>query len=493
MAAKEEEYPLGTPQEHALMCEKHALMPIDVTCEDCEEFICSKCVKEDHKDHDWITISTAATLRTRGLLKAMTKIEEEDIQHIDRKIQKASQQIKENKKRCETEIERMQRHFNAIVEKLERMKQRHEKTLRDRLESKNADVTKVKFSLEEKKRRVLQLAKSLKENSGTMTDIILLKTHRELTKLLSTDVNCIEKSEFSLRYESGDISETVLEFMMGQTFDVGQITVTETNAFQWVYKSIEVLEAMDEDRCLLTDNEMSNVEQVNKSGKKEKQFSVYVGGMCVTDNNEVYVTDWKNNSISRLSPSGSVSPVFSTDPLTPGGICQTMDGGLFVTLGDTETDLFKPNSDSQRLVRHVTLSGDVIREYTFGYGQTKLFTWPRRVTQNGNTDICVINGTSITTSELVILSFSGSLKSVYPEQDQRRECTFTDVVCDSHCNIIVSKLQNSSVHLLSPAGEFMRYLLTEKQINNPFAMSLKKSTLWIGDNQGLVKVFQYKQ
>ena len=82
----EEEYPFGTPQEHVLMCEKHALMPIDITCEDCEEFICSKCVKEDHKDHDWITISTAATLRTRGLLKANTKIEEEDIKQIDEKI-----------------------------------------------------------------------------------------------------------------------------------------------------------------------------------------------------------------------------------------------------------------------------------------------------------------------------------------------------------------------------------------------------------------------
>ena len=34
MAEKEKEYPLGTPQEHTLMCEKHDLMPIDVTCED---------------------------------------------------------------------------------------------------------------------------------------------------------------------------------------------------------------------------------------------------------------------------------------------------------------------------------------------------------------------------------------------------------------------------------------------------------------------------
>lgn len=37
-------------------------MPVDMTCEDCETFICSKCVKEDHKEHCWNTLSTAAKL-----------------------------------------------------------------------------------------------------------------------------------------------------------------------------------------------------------------------------------------------------------------------------------------------------------------------------------------------------------------------------------------------------------------------------------------------
>ena len=59
--------------------------------------IVKNCAK-DHKDHDWITISTAATLRSKGLLKAMTKIEEEDIQQIDEKIQRASEQMDKNKK-----------------------------------------------------------------------------------------------------------------------------------------------------------------------------------------------------------------------------------------------------------------------------------------------------------------------------------------------------------------------------------------------------------
>ena len=120
-----------------------------------------------------------------------------------------------------------------------------------------------------------------------------------------------------------------------------------------------------------------------------------------------------------------------------------------------------------------------------------LFTWPWRVTQNGNTDICVVNWTSDSSGQLVIFFFSGSLKCVYPERDQRNKLNLIDVVCDSYSNIIVSELSNSSVHLLSPDGKFMRYLLTQNQVNDPFAISLKKSTLWIGDYQGLVKVFQY--
>ncbi|XP_078336964.1 uncharacterized protein LOC144626565 [Crassostrea virginica] len=492
MADKEEEFPLGTPQEHALICEKHDLMPIDVTCEDCEEFICSKCAKEDHKDHNWDTVSTAATLRTRGMLKAMTKIEEKDIQQIDEHIQKASHQMEENKKRYESVVLKLQKHYDAMVETLDKIKKKQEKIMRDSLERKNADLSKAKSSLEEKKKKVLQRVKSMKEKGSTMTDIILIKTHRELTKLISTEVDYKRTSEFLWRHEGGDINEAMLESMMGQTFDAEQITVTETDSFQGSEEAIYDLEAINEDRCLLTNTTLQNVIQLSKRGENEEQFSVGVFGMCVTDKNDVYISDWKNMSISRLSPSGSVSLVFSTDPLQPMGICQTMDGGLLVTLGDTVSDPYQPNSDSRRLMRHMALTGDVIHEYEYQEnGQTRLFTTPEKVTQNGNTDICVINTTSKTTVELLILSFSGSLKSVYPKREHRHNSFLRDVVCDSYCNIIVSEALKSSVHLLSSDGEFMRYLLTENQVNSPSSMSLKKSTLWIGDYHGRVQVFHY--
>ena len=83
--------------------------------------------------------------------------------------------------------------------------------------------------------------------------------------------------------------------------------------------------------------------------------------------------------ISCPSPTGSVSTQFRTDSLLPLGICQTLDRDLLVTLIDTDTDIYEPSSHSRRLVRHVTLTGDVIHEYEYKEdGKTRLYTVPFR-------------------------------------------------------------------------------------------------------------------
>ena len=406
MAEKEERCLLETSQEHALMCDKHNLMPI----EDCKQ-----------------------------------------------KVKRLSQQMEENKEICETEVLKLQRHYDAIVEKLLEIKRKHEKTLREGLENRNAEVNKTKSSLEEKK-------------EGTEGD-----------------------SFYLLRYKDGGINEAMLESMMGVIFYAEEV-ITETNSFQWGARGniIKSLEAKDNDTCFLTNHKLPRLEQVNKHGKKENQFSVLAADICVTDNNEIFFTNLFDNSISHLSMLGSVSTVFSTDPMEPCGICPTMNGELLITLKDTGLNHYELNIRSRRLVRHVTLNGDVVREYEYQEdGQTRLFTEPLRVTQNGNTDICVINWTSYTTSELVILSCSGSLNSVYRGRDQTDQFDTSDVVCDSHFNIILNELKKSAIHLLSPEGKFMRYLLTENHVNDPFAMSLKGTQLWVGDFHGFVKVFRY--
>ncbi|XP_062620541.1 uncharacterized protein LOC134282110 [Saccostrea cucullata] len=204
----------------------------------------------------------------------------------------------------------------------------------------------------------------------------------------------------------------------------------------------------------------------------------------------MFISLISEKSISCLSPSGSVFTVISTDPLVPGGICQSVDGGLLVTLIDLESDLYKIVSHSRRLVRHITLTGDVIHEYEYQEdGQTRLFTMPYKVTQNSN--ICVVNRSSDTTGELVILSPSGHIKSVYSGQNLKESLNPSDIVCDSLYNILVSDCNNKQIHLLNPDGEFLKFLLQENEVNSPYSLTLYKSTLWVGYAGGFVKVFQY--
>lgn len=94
---------------------------------------------------------------------------------------------------------------------------------------------------------------------------------------------------------------------------------------------------------------------------------------------------------------------------------------------------YQPYSHSRRLIRHMTLTGDVILEYEYqADGQTRLFTLPYKIIQNYNGDNCVVDKTSDSTSELMILSSFGCVKFFfYRDQTLQKKCIFSNVVCDS--------------------------------------------------------------
>ena len=367
----------------------------------------------------------------------------------------ASQKMEGDKKRCEIEVFRLQEHFNAIVNKLDTIRKKHEKALRDSYNYINGGSI---------------------QNDNAQGSI-------------GDETTDTEMFPYLLRYEAGDINEEALESMMGQTYDAEHITVTETDSFTWSSKSIVVLEAIDEDTCLLSDKDLQSVVQVKKCGKEEIKLAENVNDLCRRDEKTVFAVT-KEKRIFVLLPAVPSVIICNTYPLEPLGICTTINGDLLVTLTEAKSNNYQTNSESRRLVRHVTLAGNVIHEYEYeADGQNRLFTAPYRVIQNGNTDICVINWTSDSTSELVILYFSGSLKSIYKGYSLNEEFFTTNVVCDSHSNIILCNATDSTIQLLSPEGEFMRYLLRENQVKKPTAMSLRNSALWYGDYRGLVKVF----
>lgn len=97
-----------------------------------------------------------------------------------------------------------------------------------------------------------------------MSDYSLLDNLRDFPKLMP-DIDCDigrEKDDYSIRYGSWDISEELLQSIMGQTFDLGDICFTEADSFQYEDKPIHVIEAVNEDRCFAKKCNAGNLELV---------------------------------------------------------------------------------------------------------------------------------------------------------------------------------------------------------------------------------------
>ena len=100
-------------------------------------------------------------------------------------------------------------------------------------------------------------------------------------------------------------------------------------------------------------------------------------------------------------------------------------------------DDYKLRLSSRRLVQRMTLTGKILHMYEFREdGSTRLFTYPWKTAENGNSDICVINSTSDDTGELIVLHRDGRVKATYSGQEGS-QFNPTDIACDSkkknHC------------------------------------------------------------
>lgn len=149
-------------------------------CEDCEEFTCSVCAKSYHRYHDWNTITTAARIKRRELKNTLGKTEEEDVKEMDKKIQWTAKQMEDNQNFCNSEVLKLQKHYDAIISKLNEIKNKLETKLRENLDVKNAEISETKSELEKERKELIDLANFLEENHGTMSDFSLIDNLRDL-------------------------------------------------------------------------------------------------------------------------------------------------------------------------------------------------------------------------------------------------------------------------------------------------------------------------
>ncbi|KAK3106691.1 hypothetical protein FSP39_025305 [Pinctada imbricata] len=167
---------------------------------------------------------------------------------------------------------------------------------------------------------------------------------------------------------------------------------------------------------------------------------------------------------------------------------------MLVTLCSCKTSQI--TSESYGEVYNINNNGGIIKKYINTEGdKDKRFINPCRIVQNINLDLCVVDRVDKEfRSRLVVVSITSKRRFTYTGQPSLKKIfSCKDVTCDNHGRILLTDLHNDAVHLLREDGHFLQYVLTKQSpLCGPRALGLHGDTLWVGCDDGVVRVYKYK-
>ena len=517
-------------QEALKTCDEHEHKELSFFCETCKKFICISCGKTTHHGHDWDLVSSIAKERRIETPNLCRRIKKKHISKCRKSIcgldTILEEKILEDSNKLEEQRKIVINLVNEIVD--EKKKRRNDLA--------NEQIKEIK-GLEKKLDYLDKMTTSLDTNIAAYSDYDVIDMEQQMMKVV-TEVESYDVDVNAVTFVPGELDRGLIEGMIGE-IDNGTTTEgddsasVEGEATKYDDDSARVEGGRnrdDDDRIeeeeTVDDDDTVSIEEIKtwkefhdmiKSIVPISDTQAWVGDNRSTvikllschnviayrrsltsfcdfitlNNGDFIVTSYKNREIRRVTATGEESVLVCTKPLHPTYISKTQTDDMLVILRDGG-DLYKLQPSSRRLVQRMTLTGNVLHTYEFREdGVTRLFTWPQMTAENSNSDICVTNLTSGTTGELIVLHADGRVRFTYHGQEgsEFKFCPFA-VACDSKSRIIVSDGANKCLHLLSPDGTFLRYLMSD-MFGHPTIIALYQDKLWIGFHKGAVKVYKY--
>ncbi|XP_061195777.1 uncharacterized protein LOC133204004 [Saccostrea echinata] len=451
------------------LCHEHNKNFLDMFCEDCKVTLCLSCAKANHKDHNWDSIRNIANRIHDNIESEFKEIRDHHLKALEEDLS-AVHELEEE--------EKLQNQFDLIVQTLSNVKDKLLSCLKNHWTKKKEYLENTKGRIEKQREKISKTMCFIKESN--LSDSNLVEIYIQLQNLLKQEKYEFSNNAFSIRFLPGELEEFSLEKMIGVSKDVDDFKFDIISSFKLEKSQIEQIHSLtentawlyEESRCLLVDQ--------NGTSQDNKQVDCEFGDFTVCSYGNIYFTDLDSKSIRLLTSSGEERLVLETEPLIPTGICWSVVGGLLITLcGDD--DPYNPDSTCRRLVRSITLSGRKVKEIEFDAKNNRLFTFPTRVIQNKNTDICVIDMKECDVGEVHILSSSGVSRFVYRGCGINQKNPFcpSACVCDSEHNIIVTDIYNSLIHIIHSDGELLKIIYMQENLE-PSCMSICKELHGLG-------------
>lgn len=474
-------------QVHVVLCEQHQ-QELDMHCEDCHLDLCLECAKMDHTKHNWSSIKNIARKIRKKCRIGLKKVHNTDLVALEEDLYKLQCTEKRNTELFNREKEKVELQFDKIVDSLSEIKNRILTCVEDKKDINNQYLKQTRKSLEDKSQKAKEIISFIEKNK--VSDPSLVEHYNQVQDLLQRENIYFHENEYSMRYFGEESDTECLDRMMGRIIDVNVFEIEQISNFSVKNTQIDSIHTFKENIAWISKE--TQCLKVDRTGNVERTvlLECQIGDFTVCSNDTIYYTDMDQRCVVFVSSAGEKQTVFDAHPLIPLGICWSTVGGLLVTLCEDD-DAYEPHSSCSRLLKSITLTGKGIKEIEFDEKNNRLFTFPTRVAQNKNTDICVIDMKDTDTGELYILSSDGIRRAIYrgTETDQNPFCPCA-VECDSDYNCIVSDTFNSSLHVLHCTGQLLK-ILRLPDLQELSSVSIIKHTMWIGTSGGDVGVYRY--
>ena len=346
----------------------------------------------------------------------------------------------------------------------------------------------------EEDRKLTIMLKKFQEASLSGLDII-----NYYQKLISKvdEIETIDVSKFCDKhvFEEGVIDHDILLTMLGEMKVIPQSSnkvemvaslqhekrpvysispVSQTEA--WVsYMFAKELKLLSQDgRCI-------------RSVKKETKYSSFIH-----QDGAFHVCCGDQNTILKIDMTGNSSVWMNTSPLRARFIGKALNGNVLISLVDKVSG--SRTDQSKRKVQLVTPSGDLLQSYEYGGDGTPVLTRPARLTQNFNSDVCVVNQYETKKDEwrgdICVFYEDGALKFIYSGHEG--DFNPAGICCDPLCNILCVNYCDCNIHVVSSEGDFLKHLLSrDTYIPLPVTLAQHSGALWIGNHYGEVRVYRY--
>ena len=473
-------------QEALKTCDDHESKELSFFCKTCKKFICITCGQTSHHGHIWDLISSIAKERRVETPKLCRKIKTEKLSACREKL-RSVKIIQRNQEEVRSKLEERRTTIINFVNRI--IDEEKGKCGRLETESKSRNF-------EKNLNYVEKMTTCLDSNIAAYNDFDLLEMEQGmLVALAEVESYNVDITASTLEFVPGKINEDIIRGLIGKIQETEtnvnhSASVCEIKTVNEFKDCIYIIAPISDTQAWVGDKRHAEIKLVSSQSKDIHCMEIPSTYFIALTNGDFVVTYYEDQVIRRVTSAGKESDIMSTKSLYPTFISKAYADDILITLMD-DGDNYKLLPSSRRLVQRMTLTGKVLHTYEFREdGVTRLFTWPSRTTENGNSNICVINHTSDTTGELVVLHGDGRVRATYRGQDS--EFDPRDVACDCNRRIIVSDCKNKSLHLLSPDGTFLRYLLSD-MFDYPEIMALYHSSMWTGFQSGAVTVYRYSE